>query len=61
MIICVMTALISNISMIIDFCKTINTDFVKNFVKAIDVRSKRVISKDHKLKNRDIIEIMLKK
>jgi len=48
-------------STVIDFCEMIHSDFVKNFVKAIDVRSKRVIGKEHKLNNRDIIEIMLKK
>ena len=45
----------------IDFARVIHTDFVKNFVKAIDVRSKRIVGKEHVLRNRDIIEIMLKK
>ncbi len=45
----------------LDLAETIHTDFAKNFVKAIDVRTKRIIGKEHKLKNLDIVEIMLKK
>jgi len=45
----------------LDFAFRLHTDFGKNFVKAINVRSKLPISKDHKLENRDIIEIMASK
>ena len=45
----------------LDFAFTIHSDFGNNFIKAIDVRTKKVIGKDHKLKNLDVIEIMTKK
>ena len=44
----------------LDFAYRLHTDFGKNFIKAIDVKTKMVISKDHKLKHLDIIEIMSK-
>lgn len=42
----------------LDFAFRLHTDFGKNFIKAIDCRTKLPISKDHVLKNRDIVEIM---
>ena len=45
----------------LDFAFRLHTDFGKNFIKAYDVRSKRVIGKEYLLKNRDIIEIVTKK
>jgi ribosome-binding ATPase YchF (GTP1/OBG family) len=42
----------------LDFAFRLHSDFGKNFIKAIDCRSKLPISKDHVLKNRDIVEIM---
>ncbi|MBU4501462.1 MAG: redox-regulated ATPase YchF [Nanoarchaeota archaeon] len=45
----------------LDFAYSLHTDFGKNFVKAIDVRTKKVVGKDHKLQNRDVIEIMANK
>lgn len=45
----------------LDFAFKLHTDFGKNFVKAIDVRSKLPIAKDHVLKHLDIIEIMASK
>jgi len=42
----------------IDLAYTIHTDIGKNFVKAVDVKTKKAISKDYKLKHLDIIEIM---
>ena len=42
----------------LDFAYYLHTDFGKNFIKAIDARTKRAVSKDHKLKNRDALEIM---
>ena len=42
----------------LDFAYYLHTDFGKNFIKAIDARSKRALSKDYKLKNRDALEII---
>ena len=41
-----------------DFAYYLHTDFGKNFIKAIDARSKMAWGKDHKLKNRDALEII---
>ena len=45
----------------LDFAFSLHTDIGNNFIRAIDVRTKRVIGKDAKLKNRDVIEIIVKK
>ncbi|MBS3144308.1 redox-regulated ATPase YchF [Candidatus Woesearchaeota archaeon] len=45
----------------IDFAFRLHTDIGRNFVKAIDVKTKRVVGKDHILKHRDVIEIAIKK
>lgn len=45
----------------LDFAYQIHTDIGDNFIKAIDVKKKMVIGKDHKLKHRDVIEIATKK
>lgn len=45
----------------LDFAYRLHTDFGKNFVKAVDVRSKLPVGKDHPLKHLDIIEIMATK
>ena len=42
----------------LDFAYKLHTDFGKNFIKAIDARSKMAWGKEHKLKNRDAIEIV---
>lgn len=42
----------------IDFAYKLHTDFGKNFIKAIDVKTKRLLGKDHILKNNDCIEIV---
>lgn len=42
----------------LDFAYALHTDFGKNFIKAIDARTKQAVGKDHKLKNRDALEIM---
>jgi ribosome-binding ATPase len=41
-----------------DFAYYLHTDFGKNFIKAIDARSKMAWGKDHKLKHRDGLEIV---
>jgi ribosome-binding ATPase YchF (GTP1/OBG family) len=42
----------------LDFAFKLHTSFGKHFIKAVDVRSKLPVGKDHVLKNLDIIEIM---
>jgi len=42
----------------LDFAYYLHTDFGKNFIKAIDARSKCAWGKEHKLKHRDAIEII---
>jgi len=45
----------------LDFAYFLHTDFGKNFLRAIDARTKRVLGKDHLLKNRDALEIVTSK
>jgi len=42
----------------LNFAYKLHTDFGKNFIKAIDVKTKMAVGKDHKLKHRDVIEIV---
>jgi len=42
----------------LDFAFKLHTDLGKNFVRAIDARTKKVVGKEHKLKHRDGIEII---
>jgi len=42
----------------IDFAYYLHTDFGKNFIRAIDARSKKTLGRDYKLKNRDALEIV---
>lgn len=42
----------------LDFAYRLHSDFGDNFVKAIDVKTKKPVGKDHVLKHLDIIEIM---
>ncbi|MFH0868927.1 MAG: redox-regulated ATPase YchF [archaeon] len=44
-----------------DFAAKIHTDFAKNFVAAIDVKTKRKIGRDAVLKHLDVVEIMTSK
>ncbi|MFA5797042.1 MAG: redox-regulated ATPase YchF [Candidatus Woesearchaeota archaeon] len=41
----------------LDFAYRLHTDFGKNFIKAIDVKKRLPVGKDHKLQNGDVIEI----
>ena len=41
----------------LDFAFKIHTDIGNKFVKAIDVKKRLPVGKEHKLKNRDVIEI----
>jgi ribosome-binding ATPase YchF (GTP1/OBG family) len=45
----------------LDFAYRLHTDFGKHFIKAIDVRTKLPVGKDHILKHLDIVEIMSSK
>jgi ribosome-binding ATPase YchF (GTP1/OBG family) len=45
----------------LEFAFKLHTDIGKNFVKAIDIKTKKIVGKDYILKNRDVIEIMVKK
>jgi len=42
----------------LDFAFFLHTDFGKNFIRAIDARTKKILGKDYKLKNRDALEIV---
>jgi len=42
----------------LEFAYSFHTDIGDKFVKAIDVRTKQPVGKDHALKHRDGIEIM---
>lgn len=42
----------------LDFAFRIHTDIGNAFVRAIDVKTKRALGKEHILKNRDVIEIL---
>ncbi len=42
----------------LDFAFRLHTDFGKNFIRAIDVKTKRTVGKEHKLNHRDVIEII---
>jgi len=42
----------------LDFAFKLHTDIGKNFVKAVNVKTKTSVGKDYALKNRDAIEIM---
>ena len=45
----------------LDFAYKIHQDLGDKFIKAIDVRTKRLLGKTHKLKHRDVIEIVSQK
>lgn len=53
--------LLENNSTALDFAYKLHKDLGDNFVKAINVRDKRPIGKEYKLKNRDVIEIVSRK
>ncbi|MEK6973696.1 MAG: redox-regulated ATPase YchF [Nanoarchaeota archaeon] len=53
--------LISENSTALDFAYKIHTDLGKKFIKAVDVKNKKIIGKEHVLKNLDVIEIVTSK
>ncbi len=42
----------------LDFAYKLHTDFGKNFIRAIDVKTKRTVGKEHPLLHRDVVEIV---
>jgi len=42
----------------LDFAFFLHTDFGKNFIRAIDARTKKILGRDYKLKHRDALEIV---
>jgi len=42
----------------LDFAYKLHTDLGKNFIRAIDVRTKRTVGKEHLLQHRDVVEIV---
>lgn len=45
----------------LDFAFKLHTDMGRGFIRAIDVKSKQMVGKEHVLKHRDAIEIVFKK
>ncbi len=45
----------------IDFAFSLHSDIGKGFIKAIDVKKRQTVGKEHELKHRDVIEIVFKK
>lgn len=50
--------LLSPSSTALDLAYKLHTDIGKNFIRAIDVKTKRTVGKEHKLKHRDVVEII---
>ncbi|MBI2662155.1 redox-regulated ATPase YchF [Candidatus Woesearchaeota archaeon] len=42
----------------LDFAYKLHTDLGKNFIRAIDVKTKRTVGKEHLLQHRDVVEIV---
>lgn len=42
----------------LNFAFKIHTDLGKNFIRAIDLKTKMTVGKEHKLKHRDVVEII---
>lgn len=45
----------------LDFAYRIHSDLGDNFAKAMDVKSKRAVGREHLLKHRDVVEILVNK
>jgi len=45
----------------LDFAFKLHSDIGRGFIKAIDVKTRQAVGKDHLLKHRDVIEIVFKK
>ena len=44
----------------LDLAYAIHSDIGNNFIKAIDIRTGKVIGRDYKLKHLDVVEIVTK-
>ena len=53
--------LLPNGSTALDFAFYLHSDIGENFIKAIDVKTKQTIGKDHELKMGDVIEVVFNK
>jgi len=53
--------LLVNGSTALDFAFYLHTDIGKNFIRAVDVKTKQIIGKEHPLKMGDVIEIIFNK
>lgn len=53
--------LLKNGSTALDFAYKLHTDLGDGFIRAIDVKSKRTVGKEHVLKHRDVVEIVSSK
>lgn len=53
--------LMPNGSTALDFAYKIHTDIGNKFIRAIDVRTKMTVGKEHRLKHRDVVEIITAK
>lgn len=42
----------------LDFARYLHTDFAKHFIRAVNVKTKMPVGKDHELEHRDVIEIV---
>jgi ribosome-binding ATPase YchF (GTP1/OBG family) len=42
----------------LDFAFKLHSDFGNKFIRAIDVKTKKTVGKEHMLKHRDVIEIV---
>jgi ribosome-binding ATPase len=45
----------------LDFAFKLHTDIGQGFIRAIDVKTKKMVGKEHELKHRDVVEIVFKK
>ena len=45
----------------LQFAFKVHTDIGNNFIKAIDLKTKQAVGKEHVLKNRDVVEIIISK
>ncbi|MFP4117370.1 MAG: redox-regulated ATPase YchF [Candidatus Woesearchaeota archaeon] len=53
--------LMHNGSTALDFAYKVHTDIGKRFIRAVDARTKMTVGKEHKLKHRDVLEIITAK
>ena len=44
----------------VEFAGSLHSSFAENFIKAVNVKTRRTLGADHKLEHRDVIEIMHK-